>query len=30
MKQVTEALNNNTLALQHLTDTLDKWGVLYG
>ena len=24
MKQVTEALNNNTLALQHLTYTLDK------
>lgn len=24
MKKVTEALNNNTLALQHLTDTLYK------
>lgn len=24
MKQVTEALNNNTLALQHLADTLNK------
>lgn len=29
LKQITDALNNNTLALQHLCDTLKKWGVLY-